>query len=199
MEYLLASQFSLTLPDWLQDQLPSMAGVYATDVERMELAIALAHQNIKAQTGGPFGAIIVEQLSGRLVAVGVNRVVPSGFSIAHGEVMAICLAQQALQTFDLGAASLPSLQLVTSAEPCWMCAGAIHWSGIRSILVGARDADVRAIGFDEGYKPVDWVATMNERGVQIQLDVCREEAIAVLNQYLASNAWIYNASQPEST
>ena len=47
-----------------------------------------------------------EQESGRLVSVGVNRVVPENSSLAHAEVLAIGLAQTSLGTYDLGGLSL---------------------------------------------------------------------------------------------
>ena len=86
---------SLTLPEWVQELVrPGM--VYAGREERMRLAIGLALQNVAARTGGPFGAAVFEAETGRVVAVGVNVVVPANCSLAHAEAMAVALAQQAL-------------------------------------------------------------------------------------------------------
>ena len=52
----------------------------------MRQAIALAVENVK-NGGGPFGAVIVKD--GRVVATGVNRVVPNNAPTAHAEVNAI--------------------------------------------------------------------------------------------------------------
>jgi tRNA(Arg) A34 adenosine deaminase TadA len=111
-------------------------------------------------TGGPFGAAVFEEQSGRLLATGVNLVVAAGCSLLHAEVVALLLAQQRLGRFDLGGEGLPVCELVTSAEPCAMCFGAVLWSGVKSLVCAARREDVERLGFDEGPKPVDWPAEL---------------------------------------
>jgi tRNA(Arg) A34 adenosine deaminase TadA len=73
-----------------------------------------------------------------------------------------------------------------------MCFGAIHWSGILSLVCGARDEDARAIGFDEGPKLPDWVSALNDRGIRVTRDVLRGEATAVLKEYAAKGGILYN-------
>jgi tRNA(Arg) A34 adenosine deaminase TadA len=158
----------------------------------MGLAIRLAELNIKEGTGGPFGAAIFNLDTSTLVAPGTNAVIRSKASIAHAEVIAISLAQRILDTHDLGASGMPRTELVTSCEPCAMCLGALTWAGIRSLVCGARDADARAIGFDEGAKPQDWVSGLKARGIRVRRGVKRAEAAAVLQNYLVSGGTIYN-------
>ena len=62
----------------------------------MDLAVRLAARNIE-EGGGPFGAAVFEIETGRLVAPGVNQVVPLGSSLAHAEAMAIMIAQQVVR------------------------------------------------------------------------------------------------------
>ncbi len=159
----------------------------------MRLAIKLAQLNVEHQTGGPFGAAIFELKSGRLVAVGVNLVESSNCSIAHAEMLAIAIAQRAVGRYDLGMEEGAAYELVTSTEPCAMCLGAIPWSGVRSVVCGARDQDARRIGFDEGSKPDHWVESLESRGVRVRRDVLREEAQAVLLDYRKRGGLIYNA------
>lgn len=187
-------RFELRLPDWLAERLATVDRPFRTASERMRLAIELASGNVERRTGGPFGAAVFERSSGRLVAAGVNCVVASGLSVAHAEILALSLAQLACGSFDL---SSSDLELATSAEPCEMCLGAVHWSGIRSILCGARDADVRGVGFDEGAKPADWVARWSRRGVSVELDVERFGAVEVLERYRREGGAIYNAGLGE--
>jgi tRNA(Arg) A34 adenosine deaminase TadA len=158
----------------------------------MRLAVELARENVTQKTGGPFGAAVFEADSGRLVAAGVNLVESSNCSIAHAEMVAIALAQRALGHYDLGRDNITH-ELVTSTEPCAMCLGAIPWSGLRRVVCGARGEDACAIGFDEGAKPADWVGALRSRGIEVLRDVLREEARAVLQEYLASGGLIYNA------
>jgi tRNA(Arg) A34 adenosine deaminase TadA len=113
-------------------------------------------------------------------------------SVVHAEIVAIILAQQKLATFDLGAEGLPAYELFTSTEPCAMCLGAIPWSGISSLICGARDEDARKIGFDEGEKPEKWIKSLAVRGIRVTRDVLRDKAKTILQQYVDEGGIIYN-------
>lgn len=159
----------------------------------MRFVIELASTNVARGTGGPFAAAVFETNTGRLVAIGVNLVASTNCSLAHAELVALANAQQAVGHYDLGAANMPEHELVTSCEPCAMCYGAIPWSGVRRVLCGARGGDAEAIGFDEGPKPNTWMAALQKRGITVVRDLCRTEAISVLQQYAANDGVIYNA------
>lgn len=179
------------LPGWVTDFTAGEPGIFASTEARMAFVIRLAGQNVDAGSGGPFGAAVFEHDSGKLVAVGVNVVVSSHCSHAHAEMVALAIAQQLCGTHNLGDPALPSHELVTSCEPCAMCLGAIPWSGVKRVVCGARDADARRIGFDEGSKPVDWRQALESRGIHVRTDVQRDAAIAVLNRYARANGMIY--------
>ena len=183
----------LRLPGWTQTFLANTDQTYPTADERMRLVIKLAQLNIEHQTGGPFGAAIFESRTGRLMAIGVNLVESANCSIAHAEMVAIAVAQQAAGRYDLGGEQFSFCELFSSAEPCAMCLGAIPWSGVQSLVCGARDEDARRIGFDEGAKPYNWVKSLQSRGITVQQDVLREEAQAVLLDYQKRGGLIYNA------
>ncbi len=110
-------------------------------------------------------------------------------------MVAFMIAQQMVGTFDLGSQGLPEYELVASTEPCAMCFGATPWSGVTALVCGARDEDARRIGFDEGPKLDDWASALLQRGIQVTRDVCRPEAVALLQEYATSGAPIYNARQ----
>ncbi|MHC4116080.1 MAG: nucleoside deaminase [Planctomycetota bacterium] len=158
----------------------------------MRFVVELARLNVEHKTGGPFGAGIFEQESGRLIAVGVNQVEASNCSIAHAEILALALAHKAIGHYDMGSRGRSALELVTSTEPCVMCLGAVCWSGVRAVVCGARDEDARGIGFDEGPKPHDWVRSLEGRGINVVQDVLREEAVAVMTEYCKQGGLIYN-------
>ena len=160
--------------------------------DRMRFVLELARANI-ASDGGPFAAAVFERDSGRLLAAGTNRVVTSGYSCAHAEILALSLAQRRLGYYDLGQPGAPACELLSSAEPCLMCLGAVLWSGVRHLGYGARSEDVVALGFDEGPKPADWVGELRRRGVEVCPDLLRDEARAVLRDYQAAGGLIYNA------
>jgi tRNA(Arg) A34 adenosine deaminase TadA len=191
-------EFCVDLPDWTTPFVAQDPPNYPALDARMSLAIELARRNVFHGTGGPFGAAVFEHKSGKLLAVGVNRVVASGLSLAHAEVVALALAQKHCGTFDLSDDALPPSQLVSSSEPCCMCHGAIHWSGIRSLVCGALDEDARAAGFDEGPKPADWAERLTGQGIAVELGVQRDAAAAVLRGYVESGGVIYNPGAKQS-
>jgi tRNA(Arg) A34 adenosine deaminase TadA len=128
-------------------------------------------------------------LGEQLVAAGVNRVLASGLSIAHAEIMALLRAQVALGAAT--ALSAPPLTLFASTEPCCQCFGALVWAGVRRLVCGATTADAEAVGFDEGPKPDDWVGVLERRGISVRQGVQRAEAERVLRRYLANGGPIY--------
>jgi tRNA(Arg) A34 adenosine deaminase TadA len=179
------------LPDWV-DGLIDPGRRYPDVHDQMDLVIDLSRRNVELGTGGPFGAAVFELESGRLIAPGVNLVVPSSSAIAHAEIVAVALAGVATGGFDLGRPDLPRTVLVASTEPCAMCFGAVPWSGVAALICGARDEDARAVGFDEGPKVADWESALVERGIRVTRDIRRPEARAVLEAYATSGGTIYN-------
>jgi tRNA(Arg) A34 adenosine deaminase TadA len=188
-------QVTLGLPGWVEELLPDPERTYPTEEDRMRLAVELSRLNVERGTGGPFGAAIFERETGRLLAPGMNLVVPSNCSVAHAEMVAIMIAQQVVGDFDLGSEGKPAYELYASTEPCAMCFGATPWSGVRGLLCGARDEDARAVGFDEGAKLPDWITALEERGISVKRDVLREDAARVLRDYANIGGELYNARQ----
>ncbi len=186
-------EVTLRLPDWVEDFAEDR--IYPTVEDRMRLVVELSRQNVQRSTGGPFGAAIFERESGRLVAPGVNMVVGSCCSVFHAEMVAIMVAQKVLGNFDLGAEGVLAYELVASTEPCAMCFGATPWSGVRRLICGARGEDAENIGFDEGTKPPEWVRSLEERGITVERDVLRDEAVSVLREYAERGGDIYNSRQ----
>ena len=164
----------------------------ATREERMRFVVGLSRKNIEYGTGGPFAAAVFDVDSGRLIAASVNLVTNVGLSVAHAEIVALMQAQSILGNFDLGAPGMPRCELVSTTAPCAMCLGAVPWSGVRALVCGARDEDARAVGFDEGSKRADWVQELEMRGIEVVCDVLRENAAAVLRDYVNSGGMVYN-------
>ena len=123
---MLYAQIHLTLPPWVHEAVDTTLA-YTGDADKVALAIDLSRRNIEARTGGPFGAAVFGR-DDRIIAVGVNRVVPHNCSLAHAETMAFMLAQQRTQRARLnelepGVPAGP-ITLATSAQPCCQCYGA---------------------------------------------------------------------------
>lgn len=193
---MMQTTLTLTLPEWLPEFLKKHPSHLPTLEERMRFVLALTHENIRAKTGGPFGAAVFETESGRLVATGVNRVVSQVVSSAHAEVMALSFAQKELGGYDLGGAGLPSHQLVVNAQMCAMCLGAVCWSGVKAVAYATDSQTVEKItGFDEGPMPPDGVAALQSRGIAVSQGVLVEEGIEILKSYVKEGGLIYNARQ----
>ena len=80
----------------------------------------------------PIGAIIVA--GGRIVGRGHNLVETLTDVTAHAELQAITAAAS-----TIGGKYLNDCTLYVTVEPCPMCAGALAWSQIGSVVYGASD------------------------------------------------------------
>jgi tRNA(Arg) A34 adenosine deaminase TadA len=181
---MLYAQIHLTLPAWIHILVDANA-IYETPESRIALAVQLSDYNVSRQSGGPFGAAVFNK-AGKLLGVGVNRVVPHSCSAAHAEVMALSTSQQRLQKFRLNDGG-ERITLATSAQPCSMCYGALIWAGIDELLIAARAEDVQTLaGFDEGPLPNDWKGELEKRGIEVHTDILRDEACEVLRKYSKS-------------
>ena len=181
---MLPLQIHLTLPPWI-GEVADESRAYLTDEERVGLAIELSKQNVERSHGGPFGAAVFNA-AGRLISVGVNRVVSQTCSVAHAEMMAYMTAQQRLTVFRLNEQGGHYI-LATSAQPCCQCFGATVWAGVDELLIGARAEDVEELTeFDEGPLTVDWIDELQRRNIAVRRDILRDQARAVLASYGAS-------------
>lgn len=183
---ILPAQLHLTLPVWVHDVV-DMQRSYEGDEAKVALAIELSRRNVEAGSGGPFGAAVFGP-DDRIVAAGVNRVLPQTCSLAHAETMAFALSQQRAQRARLNRLDdgtvIGPFTLATSGQPCCQCFGASIWAGIDRMLIAARAEDVeRLTSFDEGPLPADWVAELQQRGIEVVRDVLRDQACTVLQVY----------------
>jgi tRNA(Arg) A34 adenosine deaminase TadA len=186
---------TINLPAWVESYLKTAPKTFKNVEDRMRFILALSRQNVENGTGGPFAAAVFEN-DGRLVATGVNLVVTAKCSLFHAEVIALALAQRVTDRYDLSDGGRLHYDLMTTSEPCAMCFGAIHWSGVQRLVCGAREEDARAIGFDEGPKIHNWVSALNDHGIAVLRDVMRVDAVAVLQEYVKAGGTIYNAGRP---
>ncbi|WP_374012150.1 nucleoside deaminase [Pseudoxanthomonas koreensis] len=178
---MLRSEIHLTLPAWIHEAFDPDA-VFASDQDKVALAIELSRRNLQERSGGPFGAVLFGP-DHRVLAAAVNRVVPHATSLAHAENMAYMLAQQRLHTPRLNDVVSPVV-LAASSQPCCQCYGATIWAGIDRLLIGARSEDVVELTeFDEGPLPADWIGELERRGITVHRDILREQARAVLRRY----------------
>ena len=80
----------------------------------------------------PIGAVVVWK--GRIIGRGHNQTEQLHDATAHAEMIAITAATQAM-----GGKYLADCTLYVTVEPCPMCAGAMAWSQVGSVVYGAPD------------------------------------------------------------
>ena len=189
-------KLNLELPRWIDTFLAEYPAVISSMETQMRFVLDLTERNIREKTGGPFGAAVFEQESGKLVSVGVNVVVEQNCSAAHAEMMALMLAQKKIGHYDLGDVGSVAHRLVTSGKMCAMCLGNVCWSGIKEVVSSAEPEDVEGItGFDEGPTPPDYNDQLKLRGISLFPELLREQGKEVLQLYVDFNGQVYNATR----
>jgi len=94
---------------------------------------ALAEAQLAAREGEvPVGAVIVS--GDVIIARAHNQTERLNDPTAHAEMLAITSA-----TAALGAKYLTECRLYVTVEPCVMCAGAIGWAQLASVIYGTPD------------------------------------------------------------
>src|SRR6476646_9970347 len=98
-------------------------------------AIAVAQQS-RDHGNHPFGALLADQ-QGRVLLTAENTVVTGSDATGHAETNLVRLASAAFTTSELR-----GMALFTSTEPCAMCAGAIYWSGIGTVVYALAESEL---------------------------------------------------------
>ena len=88
----------------------------------------------------PFGALIVDRDSGKILAEGWNKSAIN--PTFHGEIDAINQLVHTNPGIDGN-----KLVLYTTAEPCPMCQGAILWTGIEMVVFGTSIRSLQKMGW----------------------------------------------------
>ncbi|MCA9920026.1 MAG: nucleoside deaminase [Anaerolineales bacterium] len=141
----------------------------------MRQAIKLAQQAV-ANGDHPFGALLVRE--GVVVLTAVNSVHTHHDLTRHAELN---LVSQAAQRFSRE--FLAECTLVTSTEPCAMCAGAIYWSGISRVVFGCSAAALGTIAGGDFLIPCAEIFARGNRPVTVIGPMLVKEGTAVHQQY----------------
>ncbi len=105
----------------------------------MRIALEAA-QAAAARGETPVGAVVIDEATGEVVAVGSNGPIGAHDPTAHAEIVALREAGR-----KRGNYRLTGLTLVVTLEPCAMCAGAISHARIGRLVFGAEDAKGGAV------------------------------------------------------
>ncbi|WBW50287.1 nucleoside deaminase [Peptoniphilus equinus] len=109
-------------------------------------AVEVSRQS-RAHGNTPFGAILVGP-DGEILMEQENIEVTDHVCTGHAETT---LAQRASETYDKG--FLWDCTLYTTAEPCAMCAGAIYWANIGTVVYALTEKKLLAMTGDNEQNP----------------------------------------------
>ena len=143
--------------------------IFATDEEKLQVAIAEAHLGL-AEGGIPIGAALFDE-EGLLLGSGHNRRVQDGDASMHGETSAFRNAGRQR--------SYRKVTLATSLSPCWYCSGLIRQFGIGRVVVGD---DKNFMGGQ------DWVA---EHGAELHV-INDPGLIELMREFIEQNPTLWN-------
>lgn len=74
-----------------------------------------------------------------------------------------------------------------------MCCGALPWSGVRSLVIGASGERIESLtGFDEGAVHPQWQQELEKRGIEVIENVLAEEAEVVFQRFRDNDEPVYN-------
>lgn len=138
----------------------------------MDRAIELAN----ISTGGPFGAVIVNE-EGKVIGEGHNEVTVNNDPTAHAEVVAIRRACANISNFNL-----EKCTIYTSCEPCPMCLSACYWARLNKIYYCNTREDAANIGFSDDFIYNEFEKKTNERYIPI-IKVNNTEAIKTFERW----------------
>ena len=141
------------------------------------MAEALAEARLAPATGDvPVGALVIGP-DGEVLGRGHNAREAGADPTAHAELLALREAAA-----RLGRWRLEGCTLVSTLEPCTMCAGALVLARIRRLVFGAWDAQAGAAG---SVRDVVRDRRLNHR-VEVVGGVAAEECSALLRDFFAA-------------
>ena len=143
----------------------------------MREAIRLSLSKMRANCGGPFGAVVVRK--GKIVGRGWNQVTSTNDPTAHAEVTAIRAACRRLKTFQLD-----DCELYTSCEPCPMCLAAIYWARFKKVYYANTRKDAAKVDFDDDLIYREVARPISRRFIPMR-QLLRSEALEVFRVWTA--------------
>lgn len=124
----------------------------------------------------PFGAILVKE--GKIVAESMDGCIEASDPTAHPELKVI--SEYCRET---GRISLEEFTLYSSAEPCIMCSGAIHWARLGRVVFSVSQYQLQVKS--GGQPKPSCAALINVGGNKIEIlgELLWEEGLRVFEEF----------------
>ena len=95
----------------------------------------------------PFGSILVDS-EGKILVQSGNVEITQGISTGHAELKVCEIASK-----NYSREFLKTSTLITTVEPCAMCAGAIYWTGIGNVVYGIEERELKLLTGNDARNP----------------------------------------------
>ncbi len=138
-------------------------------------AIQLAGE-ARAAGADPFGAVLVRD--GVILHQGRDRCVEVSDPTFHAELSVISEYCRSAGVF-----ALDGCTIYCSAEPCPMCAGAIHWAQVSRVVFSISQAMLQAMSGGRPKPPAEPLVNMGRRRIAVIGPLLAEEGLAVFEGY----------------
>ena len=147
------------------------------DKTGLRLAFAVAAK-ARAKGNHPFGCVLVD-CDGTVLLEAENGYMPDRDMTGHAERLLATAASKKYRP-----AQLMECTMYTSAEPCAMCAGAIYWTGLKRVVYGLTERDLKKITGDHPENPTldlpcEVVFAAGQRHIEVIGPMLEAEAAAV--------------------
>lgn len=135
-------------------------------------------RNARSHGNMPFGALLAGP-DGEILLEMENGYYPDLDATAHAErLLATAASRRFREPF------LAQCTLVSSAEPCAMCAGAIYWTGIGRVVYGLSETRLKALTGDHPDNPTmdmpcRHVFAAGQKVISVEGPLLEDEAAAV--------------------
>jgi tRNA(Arg) A34 adenosine deaminase TadA len=133
----------------------------------------------------PFGAVIANR-SGDIVCAAHNSVFRDSDPTAHAEVTAIRQCCNLVKGIDLSGGVI-----VSTCEPCPMCAAAIHWARLSRLIYGASIKDAKDAGFNELSVSCENLYRLGGSRVEVWSGALREECKELFQDWMKRSPRVY--------
>ena len=139
--------------------------------EFMATAINLAARAF-SENEVPVGALVV--LGNKVIGRGYNQSITKVDPTAHAEILALRQAARLVGNYRLTSATLYS-----TLEPCAMCAGALVWARIRTLVYSAKDPKAGAIDSNINLLKIDGI----NHKVSVVSGILEDQSVDLLQQF----------------
>jgi len=143
------------------------------DVRLMRNLVRFTARTLETESPVPFGALIAETATGKVLFRGLNAVRLEGDPSSHAELRAVRKATRKLKQL-----SLKGYTMYTTCEPCAMCMGNALWAGLDRVVYGATIEDANK-HCRQIHIPCRELAERSDMPCAIEGPILRDECVAL--------------------